>query len=756
MRTALLLLAICTVSPIAAAQYPNDVSPDYIRQNLDKIPAQDPAPTTVPALVEALRGKHPRLLLTSEEAAQLRAVALADPLLKPVCEAAIAYAKRIALGGGRPLPHVLGDTPAIVGGAQQAPEAALGYLFARDPAALKAITAVLEALLQEEHWALSKELDSNMGAACNMLMAGLLFDAVHGDLDPAFRARVAQKLLVHARRMYWLGHKGLCTMPIKYWQQDPQPNHRWYRAAGLAACVLAVADEPGCETSFLREQLKQEMDFIVQWLPRDGDCHEGAAYQLFGFHLLVQAARMMDRVLGTAYLQAPGFARAALQQVYYRAPGRAGNMSFGDDMNGEYLYGTNDAAFFVCPRLSRDPDLQDALLERVESFGQAYHNRVAPQQKRTITPPWTMLLFYDPSVPRGDRRKLPTARLFADLGAASMRDSWEANAVALTFKCGPIGGYRLNDYAWAHKDGRGEPHYVNVAHDDSDANSFALSMDGEHLFHPGLYSFTKITAHQSSITVDGVGQLCEGVDYTQPAPGGVDMRSLSYLTAWKRDDQGRVVIEGEAAPVYRGMGFFAIKERQNGRPATDTAPEVKPIPGLPDQVLSRFRRTAVWMPGEYILLLDDIAAVGQRAITWRGTVAKAFFDDPASGRCHIGTKGGKRVDMQMLADRPFTGAIDFMLLDGRWGNQLQHQFQFTARSDAVRFACLLDPWKRKLGITLAPEGAGLTLHVRGDGVDDAWTWAPAVDAQTPSALACNRGGAVLLALTAQDRAPHGD
>jgi hypothetical protein len=216
------------------------------------------------------------------------------------------------------------------------------------------------------------------------------------------------------------------------------------------------------------------------------------------------------------------------------------------------------------------------------------------------------------------------------------------------------------------------------------------------------------------------------------------------------------VIEGEAAPVYRGMGFFAIKERQKGRPATDTTPEVKPIPGLPDPVLTRFRRTAVWMPGEYILMLDDIAAAGQHALTWRGTVAKAFFDDPATGRCHIATKGGKRVDMQMLADRPFTGAIEFMLLDGRWGNLLQHQFQFTARAEAVRFACLLDPWKRKLGMTLAPEGAGLTLHVQGDGVDDTWSWVPAADAQTPSALACRRGGAALLALTPQDRAPHGD
>lgn len=173
MRTALLLIFLGVAAPLAAAQYPNDITPAYIRENLGKIPAQDPVPTAAPAVVEAMRGKHPRLFLTSEEAAKLKSVALADPVLKPVYEAAVGYAKRFSLGGGHPLPHVLGDTPAITGGAQQSPGAVLGYIFERDPAALKSITAALEALLQEEHWALSKELDSNMGAACNMLMAAL-------------------------------------------------------------------------------------------------------------------------------------------------------------------------------------------------------------------------------------------------------------------------------------------------------------------------------------------------------------------------------------------------------------------------------------------------------------------------------------------------------------------------------------------------------------------------------------------------------
>jgi hypothetical protein len=754
MRLLLIPLVLLAIAPLAAAQAKGEVSAAYIQENLAKIPAQDPTPVAVPPLRETLRGKHPRLLFTAEEAAQLKATALADPLLAPVCENAIAYARKFALSAEDPPPFVLSDTPAIAGSAQQAPAAALGHLLEPDAASLKAITAALAVMVKQEHWALGKELDCNMGAGCNMLMTGLLYDAVRDQLEPAFRTQVAAKLLVHARRMFWLGHKQLCTGSIKYWQQDPQPNHRWYRAAGLAACLLSIADEPGLETGYLLEQLKQEMDFLVKWLPQDGDCHEGAGYQEFGFTSLVLTAMMMDRVLGTEYLKAPGFAKACEQQLHYGAPGRMGNMSFGDDMNGEKLFGTLDAAFFIGPRLSRDQDLQAALLHRMQRMGQPYLAKFKPQEKRPFVPPWSMLVFYDPTLPAGDWKAVPTSRLFADIGAASMRDSWADEAVAFTFKCGPHGGYRLNEYAWEHTNDKGEPHYINVAHDDSDANSFALAMDGDLIFHPGLYSWSKLTASQSCITVDGKGQVCEGSDYTQPVPGAVDMRTLAYLTGWKQDAQRRVIIEGEAAAFYRGLSYPELTARQKGREATADKPAVAPVPGLPDPVLKRFRRTAVWLPGDYILLLDDVAAAGKRAITWRGTVAKAFFDDPAQGRCHIEGKSGRRVDMQMLADRPFTGAIDYKHLDGRFGNAMQHQFQFTAEAEAVRFACLLDPWKRKLAMTLEAKDGGLELRVRGEGIDDVWTWQPAPDERTPSALSGVRAGAPLLALTAADKAPH--
>ena len=112
---------------------------------------------------------------------------------------------------------------------------------------------------------------------------------------------------------------------------------------------------------------------------------------------------------------------------------------------------------------------------------------------------------------RGYIKALPPHHLFADLEAASLRDNWDKEAFVLAFKCGPYGGYRLNEYRHAVPDGDGNPFYVNLAHDDPDANSIATSIAGEFLFHPGLYSTKKMTETISTITVDGKGQVMEGV-----------------------------------------------------------------------------------------------------------------------------------------------------------------------------------------------------------------------------------------------------
>jgi hypothetical protein len=710
-------------------------TPDLIQKDLAQVPPSDPAVTNVPEIVAAMKGVHPRLLFTAAEIAALKARIPTDPVLQKAYDGTTQWAKMSFVPTGPNPIIVQDDQSALVKAFSQAPALAYSYALDKDPAIKQKIVATLTDMLNAPFWGNNNELDNSMGTACNMFLVALLYDTVYNELDPDLRGKLAQKIFTHARRMYYLGHKQLAVNYVKYWQFDPQPNHRWYRDMGLAACVLAVADEPGIDSGYMLQSLKDEMDFVMKWYPPDGDCHEGAGYQNFGYTPIVSACEMMDRVLGTTYLQDSGLKNAWWQQIYYWVPGRLSDISWGDDQNGlAAFYSQNDDTFFLGPHLSRDQDAQAALLMRLDKTV-AY---LAAKGKPTVMP-WTMLAYYDPTVGQGDYHNLALYKLFPDIGAASMRDSWADDAVVFTFKCGPYGGYKLNAYRNSTLDAQGNPHAVNVAHDDPDANEFALAVGNGFAFHPGVYTessdpkVVKLTQEHSTITVDGKGQVGEGYGFTQPV-GHYDMTQLSYLTGWKTDDKGHIIVEGEAGNAYRDC----------------TGPELKVKQTLPDPVLKTYRRTAIWLPKEYILILDNIQANGPHTIVWRGTAPQSQV---ANGQGIATTETGTPVAFQTVSDHTFDSKSVPMTLFGRFGNVPVQQIQYTLSTDAVKFATVLDPWKTNPQVKISSNGGATTVTVHTAGFDDTWTWNDPKDATTPSSIGGSRGGAPLISLTDADKAP---
>jgi hypothetical protein len=724
--SAVAALGVSFTPVFAAPPEPPPLSAALVKANLDRIPATDPAVTNPPQLVDAMKGTHPRLLFTTAEIAALKAAIATDPVLQRAYDGNRQWANiSLVPSGPRPL-IVSNDTSALVKSYSQAPSMAYAYALDHDPAMKKKIVDTLTEMLNLPFWDDGEELDSNMGCACNMMMVSLLYDTVYHDLDPDLRAKLAANIFLHARHMYYLGHK--------YWQQDPQPNHRWYRDMGLAACVLVTCDEKNIDAGYLLQALKDEMDFVIKWYPPDGDCHEGTGYQDFGYTAIATACEMMDRNLGTDYLQKSGLKNAWAQQLYYWVPGRKSDISWGDDQNSISTYVDHNAfSFFLGPHLSKDKTAQAALLMKV--------NKLAPSDgPKPAILPWTMLAFYDPTVGQADYKTLQLYRLFPDIGAASMRDSWDDDAVVFTFKCGPYGGYKLNEYRnTTLQDGK--PHAVNVAHDDPDANEFAMAVGNGFAFHPGVYTestdpkVVKLSQEHSTITVDDKGQVGEGFGFSQPVEFE-DMTQFSYLTGWKTDDKGHVIIEGEAGPAYRGQTGPDLKKANNK---------------LADPVLKTYRRTAIWMPKEYVLLLDNIVANGAHKITWRGTAPKS---EVADGKGTVTTETGTPVAFQTVADKSFDSSANDMILKGRFGDVPVQQLQYTLSTDAVKFATVLDPWKTNPVVKMTESGGVATVEVTGSGYDDTWTWNEAKDATTPSVIDGKRAGAPLVSLTEADKAPR--
>ncbi|HRR82943.1 MAG TPA: heparinase II/III family protein [Planctomycetota bacterium] len=693
------------------------------------VPDKDPALEGPPvAWREGMLAKRPRLLLTAERIPQLKAFfqppAGSQPtggsdLAKPWRDQMLAY---LPVCVAPEKPAFLADaTDGQRQGLWRMPTVALHYLLTGDKASLERGIGFLKLLQSLPDWETGEERNSGMSAANIMVGAALTFDWLHNDLDPAFREQFRKTLWFHARAMYHGGH--LAKNPgTHYWQGDPQNNHRWHRNAGLALAVLAAFSGADDE-QWLLARTHEELGFVAKWLPRDGTSHESATYLVFGGPHLVLACQASDECLGTKYLDEPFFRNVGLFRLSTLAPGLRDSLHYGDSGGvGGYNNFLQKAAAH-----HKQADVMDGL------------RQFAKAEPKATEFGWWSILWDDPSLTGGQLGKLPTASFFPDLGLATVRESWGDGAVAAMFKCGPFGGYRLNEY----RNGRNFQ-YINVAHDDPDANSFVLLAGGEYLAETDRYSSAKRSSNHNTILVNGMGQMVPGraepQGWTQPGSG--DMTQMAKVTAWfvggtspsrdtRREDTPPtiVVVEGEAAGSYLA---YTDRKTKKSRPALD-----------------RFRRTFIWVKGSYVLVLDDIRAPQAVDITWLVQGPKLEAVDAANGRYRL-VASKAQCDFQVVADAAFKADVAVSTADNRSKPLGWQQLQASLNTAAVRFASVYDPWQHK---DLAVKLDGTTVTVRSGKFTDTWQWTPAGGRFEASSLRGTRPGGFDVAIDSKAAAP---
>ncbi|MCE9612831.1 MAG: DUF4962 domain-containing protein [Lentisphaerae bacterium] len=661
------------------------------------VPAADPPLDGPPArLLDAVRDTHPRLLFGPGDVERLRAfyqseagVAFRQGLLDylPCCTAPAA-------------PAFLEDaTDAQRQGYWRIPTVALHYVLTGDRASFDRTVGFMRFLLAQEHWETGDEQDSGMSAANIMAGAALAYDWLYNELDPALREQFRQKLLYHARAMYHGGHLAK-NGGVHYWQSDPANNHRWHRNAGLVLAALAVANDSPDERWILA-RLRPEMDYVSAWLPADGTCHEGSTYAIFGGSHLTLAAQAMDRCFGTSYLQQPYFRNAPAFFMHTLQPGLQTFLPFGDGGG----VGSYAAFLYKGAAVHGDANMQAAL--------DAVRARLPVPFQEFV---WFALLWYDPGLKGGSLSALPMAAFFDDLGLATLRDGWDTGDVALLFKCGPFGGYRLN----AFRNATQPPTYINVAHDNPDANSFVLCARGTLLAETCRYSNNKTSANHNTILINGIGQTVDGRDPGGPwsQPGSGDMTRMAVVTAWTNAGDF-CAIEGEAAGAYPA--------RAGQRPA-----------------LERFRRLLIWVKGAYVLVLDDVRAPEPVDIDWLMQGPTLAATEAASGRFRL-AQDAAVCSFQLVSDAAFEHTIAPSPADNAGTPLGWQQLRVRTHGAAVRYASVYDPWQRGYVSvameTNGPDSAAVT--VRGPGFADTWTWRAGPAPFGASAFAVRRasGGA---------------
>ncbi|PTY00896.1 hypothetical protein DB346_14905 [Verrucomicrobia bacterium LW23] len=644
------------------------------------VPETDPAPEgKVPEMVPALRGKHPRLLLNAATLPKLRAF-YNSPDGEP-------WRKKIEAYNAASQPPKAGEvkfltdaTDAQRQGLWKLPTTALHYLMTGDEKSLANAKGFLELFLSLPNWETGGERDSGMGAANIMIGAALAYDWIYDKLDPDFRSKFRDKLLYHARAMYHGGHLKKNTEAKHYWQNDPANNHRWHRNAGLTLSILAIYENKPEEQWILQQAIK-DLEFVKEWLPHDGTCHEGPLYLTFGGNHLTLAFDAADQCLGTDLMQAPYFKATGVHRTHVLRPGLKDVLPFGDCGSGSV--GGYNNFFLKAASLNQQADVKDALMRMLEKDPKSFEFG------------WFSLLWDDPALKRGNIEKLPTSSFSPDIGFATMRESWGDDAVAAAFKCGPFGGYDLNRYA-AGKN------YINVAHDDPDANMFLIAMGDELVAANDGYSKRKSSRNHNTILINGTGQMSkgrpDGGEWSQPAVGGADMTKMGVVTSY-RDNGAVVAVEGEASGSY-----LPLKGKRPG--------------------LDRFRRTMVWVKGGYILLIDDIRAPSEVDVDWLVQGKALDAADEKEGRFVL-KSGAKECSFQIVADKPLTFAIQDSPADHRAKPMGLKQLKANSKTQTLRVASVFNPWtKKNLSVSLAPGASPdeATIRVDGEGIADTWQW----------------------------------
>jgi len=643
-------------------------------------PATDPVPDNPVDLVPALRDVHPRLLFTAADIPGMQARAV------PAGGDSHAFYERLLayLGSSKPPTDSLwqsNDTEAQRQGFWRMPTVALHYVLTDNGTSFSRAKGYLQMLLDTDHWETGTEIDSGMGAANMLVGAALTFDWLYNDLDASFRTSFREKLLLQARRMYYGGHMQL-NADSHYWQQDSQNNHRHHRDAGLVLAVLAVASAAETDDDWILSKTWEELQFVHEWLPPDGSCHEGPTYMPFGYIYLTLAMDASDRCFGTDYLghdffrNAPGFRFASM------TPNLLDTFSYGDT-NG----GTNFLNNYLLKMTARH-----RLADEQAAFFRAYAANANCAEYG-----WSSIIWHDPTVPGGALANLPLVSYHSDLGLATMRDGWEAaGTVGAMFKCGPYGGARLN--AYRNQNGY---HYINIAHDDPDAGEFLIHVGNAPVARSDGYSYTKLTSGHNTIIVNGAGQKGEGHQWTQPL-SGVDMSQLAKVLRWSAAD-GVALVEGEAGAAYNG--------------------------------LARYRRTFIWVEGRYVLVLDDIRPTTSSEVTWLVQSPSVQVLDAGARRYRL-ANGTARCDFQLASDRTLTATVGTSTALNRSTSLGLQQLQARATVTAWRLATAFDPWQRgNVAVAIETQGAdAATVTVAGPDFEDRWRWLAAPDNQTASAI----------------------
>ncbi len=453
--------------------------------------------TKTSTLKEELKGVHPRVFLTASEIEDLKdktkehkelwATALSRVRAMTIEPApAPAQARRV-------------QNPVGLG----IPEAALAYKITGEKKYLQAAKKYMEAALSYKIWGYAyNKPDVDLAAGHLLYGLGWGYDLLYHDLTPEERKKYKAKLIRQARLLYDF-YKPQPGKTYAYSQ-----NHTFIPMSGLAVTAYALADETP-EAKKWAELPRAIFEGVLATYSSDGFYYEGIEYWIFSTPWLIHYMDAQLHATGEdLYQKIPGINLIHKYISHATLPGAEFHFDYGDtytgnqtrfkkaeDYNRERINGHFQSSYNILYNIANKFNNKEA---------QGVANWLKQKGQVSAEEMWTFI-WYNKNIIPTPIEEQETWHYFKDHDVVFWRSSWEDDATAFSFKCGPSEGHSVLEKQKQFPEWR-----LSSGHAHPDAASFIIWADGKYLTGDSGYEGLTMTQSHNTLLFDGKGQNHEG------------------------------------------------------------------------------------------------------------------------------------------------------------------------------------------------------------------------------------------------------
>jgi hypothetical protein len=528
-------------------------------------------------LVAQARPSHPRLMLTAESLATLKATVAGDPLAGEWYDKLRDRAEKML--PEPPIEHVL-IGPRLLDKSRRCLDRvatwALVYRLSGDARFLDRARQEMLAAAAFADWNPSHFLDT--AEMTHALAIG--YDWLYADLSEEDRATIGGAIVDKGLR---LGEKAYSTRPMAWWTSC---RHNWNQVCngGLGIGALAVADEEPELAALIVGKAVTLLPLAMAEYGPDGGWAEGPGYWSYATHYTVYFLAALETATGSdaGLCAIPGFADAGGFRTQSIGPtGKVFNYADAGEGAGQAA-----CMLWLARRFSR-PEY------------------AATECARVTTPtPWH-LLWYDAALAAAPLRASPPDMLYRGVNVAFLRSSWDdPNATFVGFKGG---------------DNRANHSHLDLGTFVLDALGvrWAVDLGGDDYNLPGYFGdkrwdyYRLRTEGHNTLTIDGRNQ---------------DERAVAPIVDFGTTPTGAYAVADLTAAYSPTCGKVArrVQRVQRDVVVTDTieAPEGTPI------VWALHTREQVTLRGSMATLTRGDAHLGLVAALPRGATWETLDANP--------------------------------------------------------------------------------------------------------------------------------